>query len=389
VGLFAGIGGIERGLELAGHKVTTLCELDPCARHVLEQRFRGVGMADNVRHLKHLPGCDVVAAGFPCQDLSQAGGMSGINGKRSSVVKEVFRLIGAAKQKPKWLVLENVPFMLSLQRGRAMSFLTKELDALGYMWAYRTVDSRSFGLAQRRKRVILVAARREDPRGVLFADESGSEPKRRSAPTAFGFYWTEGNNGLGWAADAVPTLKGGSSFGIPSPPAIWIRATRRIVTPDLRDAERLQGFPTDWTAAADEVEGSRKGTRWRLVGNAVSIPVAEWVGKRLVNPETPHRMSTATLDRSKGWPQAAWGARGKAYEADVSQWPIWVELPWLLDFLHFQMRPLSWRATSGFLCRARASRLRFEEGFLDDVAWHLRQVDPDGRYAERKERSEG
>jgi DNA (cytosine-5)-methyltransferase 1 len=353
----------------------------------LERHFPDATIAEDVRALDRLSRCDLVAAGFPCQDISQAGGTSGIRGKQSSLVKEVFRLIGAAKRKPRWLVLENVPFMLNLDRGRAMSFLTRELGALGYTLAYRTVDSRSFGLPHRRKRVILVASPSEDPRDILFADESGSEPKRRSVPTAFGFYWTEGNNGLGWAPDAVPTLKGGSSFGIPSPPAVWVPATARIGTPDVRDGERLQGFPKDWTAPADEVAGARKGTRWRLVGNAVSVPVAEWVGKRLSKPESPCTTSPTPLDRSRGWPAAAWGSNGKAYQADVSQWPVWVEVPRLLDFLEFPMNHLSPRATSGFLCRARASSLRFEDGFLDDVAWHLRQMDPDGVYPERKERS--
>ncbi len=389
VGLFAGIGGIERGLVQAGHEVVRLCEIDPCARRVLERHFPDARIVKDVRALDRLARCDLVAAGFPCQDLSQAGGMSGIRGKQSSLVKEVFRLIGTAKRKPRWLVLENVPFMLSLDRGRAMAFLTRELGTLGYTWAYRTVDSRAFGLPQRRKRVILVASPSEDPREILFADESGSEPKRRSAPTAFGFYWTEGNTGLGWAPDAVPPLKGGSSFGIPSPPAVWVPATRRIVTPDVRDAERLQGFPKDWTASADDGAGARKGTRWRLIGNAVSVPVGKWVGQRLSNPETPRKSWGTPLDRSRGWPEAAWGSNGKAYRADVSQWPVWVEVPRLLDFLKFPMSPLSRRATSGFLCRARASSLRFEDGFLEDVAWHLRQVDPEGVYPERRERSKG
>jgi DNA (cytosine-5)-methyltransferase 1 len=311
--------------------------------------------------------------------------MSGIRGKQSSLVGEVFRLIEAAKQKPKWLLLENVPFMLSLHRGRAMAYLTRELGTLGYIWAYRTVDSRSFGLPQRRKRVLLLASRSADPREVLFADESGSEPKRRSPAKACGFYWTEGNNGLGWAPDAVPPLKGGSGCGIPSPPAIWIRSERRIVTPDVRDAERLQGFPEDWTVAADAVAGARKGTRWRLVGNAVSVAVAEWLGRRITKPESPQADFTACLDKSRGWPSAAWGSNGQAFRVEASHWPIRAEVPCLLDFLRHPTLPLSARATAGFLGRARASRLKFEEGFLEDVAWHLHKMERSGPSNGRKE----
>src|SRR5262249_12660226 len=139
-------------------------------------------------------------------------------------------------------------------------------------WAYRVVDTRAFGFPQRRQRVLLLASRKRDPRQVLLADDVAdmAPPKKRN--TAHGFYWTEGNAGLGWARDAIPTLKGGSTLGIPSPPAIWL-PRGQLVTPDIRDAERLQGFPAGWTAAASPTSAKRNGPRWRLVGNAVSVPV--------------------------------------------------------------------------------------------------------------------
>src|SRR5262249_45526194 len=143
---------------------------------------------------------------------------------------------------------------------------------------------RSFGLPQRRLRIILLASRTEDPRSVLFCDDTDQSFSRNGhVPSACAFYWTEGNNGLGWAIDAVPPLKGGSGCGIPSPPAIWIRSEHAIVTPDIRDAERLQGFPAGWTLPATGYD-VRSGKRWQLVGNAVSVPVANWIGSRLLSP---------------------------------------------------------------------------------------------------------
>src|SRR4030095_11208128 len=109
------------------------------------------------------------------------------------------------------------------------------------------------GLPQRRERVYLVASLNHDPRAVVFRGNINPPQRRGSAgETSFGFYWTEGSRGLGWAVDAVPTLKSGSTVGIASPPAIWL-PDGSIVQPDIRDAERLQGFEADWTQPASLV----------------------------------------------------------------------------------------------------------------------------------------
>src|SRR4051794_9412192 len=159
VGLFAGIGGIELGLQAAGHETVLLCDFEPAAQAVLSARFGGVPLVGDVRELIALPRADVVAGGFPCQDLSQAGRTAGISGDRSGVVAEVFRLM--LRSDATWLLLENVPFMLQLERGEAMRFLTTSLEELGFRWAYRVVDARAFGLPQRRQRVLMLASRTE------------------------------------------------------------------------------------------------------------------------------------------------------------------------------------------------------------------------------------
>src|SRR6185369_5770580 len=76
----------------------------------------------------------------------------------------------------------------------------------------------------------------------LLGEDHGAPGRVAREGHACGFYWTEGNTGLGWAIDAVPPLKSGSALHIPSPPAIWLPETRAIVTPAIEDAERLQGF---------------------------------------------------------------------------------------------------------------------------------------------------
>lgn len=371
-GLFAGIGGLEYGLKKAGHHAELLCEIDEAASRVLATHFKGVELKHDVREVRSLPKVDMVTAGFPCQDLSQAGRTAGIQGKKSGLVGEVFRLIRSAK--PTWLLLENVPFMLSLDKGAAMKFLVEEIESLGYRWAYRVVDSRAFGLPQRRRRVLFLASKTEDPAPILFTDEAGEpEPVKHKRRVANGFYWTEGSTGLGWAVDAVPTLKSGSTLGIPSPPAIWL-PDDRIVTPEIRDAERLQGFDENWTACWSDSESPRMGPRWKMVGNAVSVPVAHWVGERLASggKSVETGPSLASLDK---WPTAAVGSkRSGRFAVARSEWPRDGKGASLTNFLKHEGKPLSRKATAGFLKRARASSLKFQDGFLDAVQGHLSRL---------------
>ena len=370
VGLFAGIGGIELGFERAGHRTELLCEVDPAAQRVLRTRFPGVPLVPDIRDLKSLPKVDIVAAGFPCQDLSQAGATAGIKGTKSGLVDEVFRLVTKPKRGPTWLLIENVSFMLHLEGGRAMAHLTERLSDLGFAWAYRLVDTRAFGLPQRRQRVIMVASRTDDPRPAVFCGEAPSNEQVRPDGRANGFYWTEGLKGLGWAIDAVPTLKGGSTIGIPSAPAIWT-PDGRICTPDIRDAERLQGFDADWTAPSVDDPDRRNGPRWKLVGNAVSVPVAHWAGQQLAGTGQTYAGEDELLQPGQPWPRAAWGRDYKAHRVDVGLWPEQHQYQHLADFLFYPLRPLSERALTGFLSRANRSSLRFPEGLLESVGRQL------------------
>ncbi len=366
VGLFAGIGGIELGLEQSGHETLLMCEKDPAARAVLETRFPGVPLRHDITTLDELPqGTDLVAAGFPCQDLSQAGRTNGIRGKRSGLVHHVFRLLRGTSVP--WVLIENVPFMLRLNGGAAMSHLVTELEGLGYSWAYRVIDTRAFGLPQRRRRVYLLASLEGAPGNHLFPQDVGPSQPADHIGRACGFYWTEGNRGLGWAVDAIPPLKGGSGVGIPSPPAIWL-PDGHIVTPDIRDAERLQGFRPDWTLPATEV--ARASARWKLVGNAVSVPVAAWIGAQLA--AKPVRALLEPLPKTDGgWPTAAWGAKGNLSKAEVSEWPVRRQSPALVTFLEYPPRPLSERATSGFASRLEKSSLRPPMEFRSALKRHL------------------
>lgn len=371
VGLFAGIGGFELGLRRAGHHVLSLCESDEAARLVLRSGFPDVPIARDIRALRRLPlSTEVVAAGFPCQDLSQVGRTRGIRGKHSGLVMELFRLLSV--QRAPWVIVENVPFMMRLSRGYALSVILRHFESLGYSWAYRVVDSRAFGLPQRRRRLYIVASLEGDPRNVLFADDtSAPEEPAYIAGRAHGFYWTEGNRGVGWAVDAIPTLKGGSGLGIPSPPAIWM-PDGHIITPSIVDAERLQGFPWRWTHSAEAQFGAR--SRWKLVGNAVSVPVAEWLGRRMRGAQRAPRLHERELSRGEPWPSAAFNVGTGSVAVQVGEWPVARRRIPLHSFLRELGSPLSHKAAAGFLSRLTKSTLETPPPFRAALRAHIRRM---------------
>lgn len=370
-GLFAGIGGFERGMGLAGHHAELLCDVLPQSKAVLSVNFPDTEYSADVCSLTDLPGrVDLVTAGFPCQDLSQAGRTAGLQGERSGLISEVFRLL--RRRRVPTVVVENVPFMLQLNKGEAMRAIIDEFEALGYRWAYRVVDTFSFGLPQRRERVILVASTVSDPSEIVLVDDNPLErPATSIGRLAHGFYWTEGLGGLGWAVDAVPTLKNGSTIGIPSPPAIFM-ADGRIVKPSIQDAEALQGFPRDWTKEAETV--ARPSSRWGLVGSAVSVPVAQWIGERLLKPARYATERDQDFPTAGRCPRAARFDGKRRFSVRISADPLGCRPSPLAEFLQGPLDPLSLKAATGFLSRTRRSKLRFENAFIEALEQHILEL---------------
>lgn len=398
VALFAGIGGLELGLHRSGRYHTEVAvELMPEARACLVERFglrEGVSALADVMDstlLSKLPSrINLLTAGFPCQDLSQAGKLAGIQGARSGLILHVLDILKQRPeaQRPDWLLLENVAFMRHIGGGEAMRIVLDRLTELGYSWAYRQVDTNAFGLPQRRTRLYFVACKfgLGDPRAVLLSDDSIRPPKPRG-PTwkegmACGFYWTEGNRGVGWGFDAIPALKGGSTLQIPSPPAV-VHPSEGLVLPTIEDAEALQGFDRGWTAPAINKGRDRDGRmRWYLVGNAVSVPVSQWVGARLTSPSPypEQRIDRCRPLSGSQWPAAAWRIEpgAPAMGSPESDWPLdqatrdglglkTQSLVELLAGSDSPRAPLSKRAARGFMSRfARSSLLEQSDPYLRD-----------------------
>ena len=370
-GLFAGIGGFELAFSQAGIGANLLVEVDQDSSNVLRSRFPKTDIQANVLDVTDIPrDTTIITCGFPCQNLSMAGDKSGIGGTKSGVVEKMFGLI--ERSGVPTVVIENVYFMLQLDSGNAMAWLVDRFEELKYRWAYRVVDSMGFGLPQRRRRVYLIATRDLDPRTVLFADETtASSGSSADLTRPLGFYWTEGRSGLGLTVDGIPPLKVGSTLGIPSPPAVLF-PDGEVLTPSLSACERLQGFECGWTDVPGDA--SKKGARWRMVGNAVSVPVARWVAGRLREPGTLLKFEESLLAEYRRWPNAAWNVDGKRVSVVASDRPVPVPTPSISTFRDATWNRLSDRALDGFIGRAETGGLRMPDGFLNALREANRKV---------------
>jgi DNA (cytosine-5)-methyltransferase 1 len=377
--LFSGIGGFDLGFDRAGMTCAWQCEKDAAARGVLSRRF-GMPVVEDVRDVNRdsVPPVDLICGGFPCQDVSIAGKRAGLAGERSGLWFEFHRVV--AELRPQWVVVENVPGLLSSNRGSDFAVILRELVECGYGVAWRILDAQYFGVAQRRRRVFVVgslgdgraaevlfesesvpgnsaprgAARpaiactlapgahpggitgREVESGLLVADTLTSHHGRLDLDSTYIFEARVARNGRGAPTAIAPPLKaqnGGTGKGDGAPLVFHAKASHhqsvnpgelspvldaskeavvyyshdhrqdsiygtggpanalaesrtrimqgidtstgiRRLTPV--ECERLQGFSDGWTA------GQADGTRYRQLGNAVAVPVAEWIGRRIV-----------------------------------------------------------------------------------------------------------
>jgi len=367
VSLFAGIGGFELAFDAIA-KTTLMCEIDNIAQSVLKYHLPTVPLIGDIKELQSIPSnTDILCAGFPCQDISSVGIKRGMTGSRSSLIMEVFRLL--EKNRPEWVVIENVSFMLSLKGGETIKIITTELGKLGYKWAYRTIDSISF-VPQHRCRVYIVASLNNDPRNVILSDcFDGSIGKVdfECFENPLGFYWTEGRNALGLISNGIPTLKAGSTIGIPSPPAI-VYPNGEVFTPDICDAESLQGFPADWTLPVIDI--AKASFRWRLVGNAVTVDTVRWIAKKINRPKEYDATKDILFNCQSNWPKSAWNIGDGIYISNSSLYPQNTEKS-LTDYIIHEKHPLSLKATMGFLKRLEEGRMKHPQYFENAIVNHI------------------
>jgi len=187
VSLFAGVGGFDLAMERNGIEVVATVEIDKSARGVLEKRFPNSKHFTDVKEITgeqlraagFVPDRGIITGGFPCQDLSVAGKRAGLAGERSGLYWEIIRLVDELR--PQYLVLENVPGLLSSNQGRDFGIVIGEVAKRGYGVSWRVLDAQYFGVAQRRRRVFIVGCLGDGERSsqILALSEglSGNPPK--------------------------------------------------------------------------------------------------------------------------------------------------------------------------------------------------------------------
>lgn len=142
-----------------GWETAWVSEIDPFASSVLAHRFPDVpNLGDMTKipeaALERYGRIDLLVGGTPCQSFSVAGLRRGLDDPRGSLLFGFLRLL--ARARPRWVVFENVPGLLSSGSGGALGAFLWALGDLGYGWAYRVLDAQHFGLAQRRRRLFVV-----------------------------------------------------------------------------------------------------------------------------------------------------------------------------------------------------------------------------------------
>jgi DNA (cytosine-5)-methyltransferase 1 len=292
---FSGIGGFDLGFVNAGFKVTMQCEVDEFCRSILKTRWPKTPLLKDIKEMQHadVPVSEVWTGGFPCQDVSLArmGPRAGLKGKKSGLFFEFARLL--EKGRPRVFLIENVPGLLSSHGGRDFEIILRTLANIGYGVGWRVLNSRYFGVPQSRQRVYIVGCYR-DWRGsgeILFESECGSrdhsevgsDGKKPLSPfkerigdpvkgpvtpsLAYCLYACSARHtGTDWSRNYVSYPNG---------------RVRRLMPVEC---ERLQGFPEDWTLprGLDVSDPDKIDTmRYNALGNAVTVPVAEWLAHRI------------------------------------------------------------------------------------------------------------
>lgn len=275
---FAGVGGFRRGMEMAGHKCLGHCEWDKYANasyEVIHDIEEGEWFGRDIRDVRasELPRADVWCFGFPCQDISVAGKQLGFDGKRSSLFFTVTRLIRDTQEenRPKYLFIENVKNLFSVNGGTDFLKLLIELDEIGYDAEWQLLNSWDFGLSQNRERVFIIGHNRSKTTSKVLPIETSCRRDSKAIRKTI--------RGTGKNCSGCLTTRQ-KQYGRKELDTLiydYKNKTVRVMTP--LEFAKCQGWTDDdfnkvATICADN-------QLYKQFGNGVSIPVIYEIAKRL------------------------------------------------------------------------------------------------------------
>ncbi|SHO54314.1 DNA cytosine methyltransferase [Vibrio quintilis] len=286
---FAGIGGFDLGCERAGMEVVFQCEVNSFCQKVLKKHWPSIPLHSDITTLEanNIPDANIWCGGFPCQDVSLAnqGKRKGLKGQRSGLFYTYAELVRA--RKPDWIIIENVPGLLNSHDGADFGILLKTLDELGYGVSWRVFDTKYFGTPQRRRRVYIVASYGNlrssrvlfDSRANTVTDKSGrGERTNFTSETRDGLSKTDifaiQHASIGRKHTAGPQAKGYRNDG-------------ESYTLDSRGSADAVCAPNAPYRVRETSGLSREldSNRLRAIGNAVSVPIIEWIANQIIRVE--------------------------------------------------------------------------------------------------------
>lgn len=326
--LFTGVGGLDLGFEAAGIETVWQCEINKQARSVLAKHWPNATRYTDVCEVDGaaVAPVDVISFGSPCQDLSIAGNRAGFqDGTRSNLYFEAVRIIkemrdATENQYPRYAIWENVRGALSSNGGRDFLAAVEALADIGAVdISWRLVNTCHFGPPQRRVRVFLVADLGGERAGEILSQptrvcwhpptigETGRETSGETEEGTGSGDWTakrvylstdktiancipaelyhhgtvvnqDASNGHVVIEEMSLTLATSNDQTLFEPKNATYRVRR--LTP--RECERLQGWPDDHTRWADTGKELTDSARYKMCGNGISAPVAQWLGENLI-----------------------------------------------------------------------------------------------------------
>lgn len=292
ISLFAGIGGFDLGLERSGMKCILQVEINKHCQRVLAHHYPKINRIADVKEVKkeHCKNARLLCGGFPCQDIYLAGRRLGLAGHKSGLFNEMSRIIDELR--PKWILIENIANLLSINQGKDMATVVTTLADFGYGWAYRLFNTRDFGIPQQRRRVFIVGCLGsiENAARVVFEPEAkkkydhGSQEIQKDNDSVSKGKITRGKRIIAFPSGKMefrifhrfyPTLKTQPTY------ICYETNEGETILRSLSRIEycRLQGFPDDWLDLNPELSINMVS---RMTGNAISVPIAEFLGRNII-----------------------------------------------------------------------------------------------------------